>query len=104
MQEAFIVAVVFSVPLAAILGGYWVRVKRIELESGGPARELDARLRALEAENRELRSRVETLETIATSDAPRSRVRVTAAEPSRQHEHEHEIPTASAQQSSRRQG
>lgn len=76
-MEALILLIVFSVPLAAIVGGYWVKVKRMELESGG--RDLDPRMRALEAENRELRQRVEVLETIVTSDAPRTRVRVEAA-------------------------
>lgn len=83
MLPVLIVAIVFSVPLAAIVGAYWVRVKRMELESGAPARETEARLRALESENRELRSRVEVLETIVTSDdAPKQRTRVrVAAEP-----------------------
>jgi hypothetical protein len=76
-MEALIVAIVFSVPLSAIVGSYWVKVKRLELESG--AKDVEPRLRALEAENRELRQRVEVLETIATSDSPaRTRVRVDA--------------------------
>lgn len=101
MLPAIIVGIVFSVPLSAIVGAYWVKVKRLELESGGPAREIDARLRALEAENRELRSRVEVLETIATSDTPssaRTRVRVaaSAAEVLAESAHEHEVPAARA--------
>ncbi len=87
-MPVIIVAIVFSVPLAAILGAYWVRVKRMEFEAG--ARDVEPRLRALEAENRELRQRVEVLETIATDADParlRARVRVeptaraTAVEP-----------------------
>lgn len=77
MTEVLVVAIVFSVPLAAILGSFWMRVKRMEFEAGG--RDLEPRLRALEAENRELRQRVEVLETIVTSDEPRrgsTRVRV----------------------------
>ena len=79
-MPVLIVAIVFSVPLAAILGAYWVRVKRMEFEAG--ARDVEPRLRALEAENRELRQRVETLETIATDADParlRTRVRVEPA-------------------------
>ena len=58
-MEALIVAIVFSVPLSAIVGAYWVKVKRLELEAG--AKDVEPRLRALEAENRELRERVEVL-------------------------------------------
>jgi len=79
-MPVLIIAIVFSVPLAAILGAYWVRVKRMEFEAG--ARDVEPRLRALEAENRELRQRVETLETIATDADParlRTRVRVESA-------------------------
>ncbi|MFO0625205.1 MAG: hypothetical protein U0325_06260 [Polyangiales bacterium] len=50
-MEALIVAIVFSVPLSAIVGSYWVKVKRLELETG--AKDVEPRLRALEAENRE---------------------------------------------------
>lgn len=81
MTEVLVVAIVFSVPLAAIVGSFWMRVKRMEFESGG--RDQEPRLRALEAENRELRQRVEVLETIVTSDEPRrgsTRVRVQPAE------------------------
>lgn len=74
MLPVLIVAIVFSVPLAAIVGSFWVKVKRMEYQSG--ARDVEPRLRALEAENRELRQRIEVLETIATSDAPRARSRV----------------------------
>ena len=80
MLPVLIVAIVFSVPLAAIIGAFWVKVKRMEFEAG--ARDVEPRLRALEAENRELRQRVEVLETIATDDEPqrlRTRVRVEPA-------------------------
>ncbi len=77
MLPAFIIAVVFSVPLAAIIGAYIVKLRRMELEAGGgEGRETDARLRALEAENRDLRTRVEVLETIVTSDDPRAAAKV----------------------------
>ncbi len=79
-MPVLIIAIVFSVPLAAIVGSFWVRVKRMEFEAGG--RDQEPRMRALEAENRELRQRIETLETIVTVDDPRgarTRVRVAAA-------------------------
>jgi uncharacterized protein YlxW (UPF0749 family) len=77
MLDAIIVLIVFSVPLSAIIGSFWLKAKRLEHESGG--REFEPRMRALEAENRDLRQRVETLETIVTSDEPRrgsTRIRV----------------------------
>lgn len=79
-MPVLIIAIVFSVPLAAIIGSFWVRVKRMEFEAGG--RDHEPRMRALEAENRELRQRVETLETIVTMDdhrGARTRVRVADA-------------------------
>jgi hypothetical protein len=98
-MEALIVAIVFSVPLSAIVGSYWVKVKRLELESG--AKDVEPRLRALEAENRELRQRVEVLETIATSDSPaRTRVRVDAS-PRAPEGHELEVTPEAAQRSQR---
>lgn len=80
MQEVLILGIIFSVPLSAILGAYWVRIKRMDLEAGKGGAS-DERLRALEAEARELRARVEVLETIVTSDHPRGRVRVEASAP-----------------------
>jgi hypothetical protein len=88
MKDVLILGIIFSVPLSAILGAYWVRIKRLDAEGGGAA---DARLRALEAEARELRARVEVLETIATSDHPKGRVRVEPATPEAQ-----EVPAAAS--------
>ena len=65
-MEVFVILAVFSVPLAAILSSSWVKVQKLKLESGGGP-ETATRLQRLEAENAELRQRVETLETIATT-------------------------------------
>ncbi len=103
MLPALIVAIVFSVPLAAILGSYWVKVKSMEFAAGG--RDQEPRLRALEAENRELRQRVEVLETIVTSDDPKrasTRVRVAAPERAQQPEEAHAEAAATNPMTARR--
>ena len=66
MEGFFIVLAVFSVPLAAIASSTWLRHKKMQLEAGGMTPQLQQRLLMIENENRELKSRVETLETIAT--------------------------------------
>ncbi len=102
MLPVLIVAIVFSVPLAAILGSFWVKVKRMEFEAGG--RDFEPRMRALEAENRELRQRVEVLETIVTSDEPRrgsTRVRAAPLEAPPRGEEAH-VEAASADPKSAR--
>jgi predicted nuclease with TOPRIM domain len=102
MLDAIIVLIVFSVPLSAIIGSFWLKAKRIEHESGGST--LEPRLRALEAENRELRQRVETLETIVTSDEPHrgsTRVRVQPTQTAAPDVVE-STPTTTAAQESRR--
>src|SRR5579884_1950304 len=75
MEHVIVVAIVFSVPISAILSGAWLRAKKLELQSGGDRR-LAERVERLAAENDDLRKRVEVLETIVTSDAPVSRTRV----------------------------
>jgi hypothetical protein len=73
---------IFGIPLSAIIGGYMVKLKKMELESGGGAgTDVLRKLAMLEAENRDLKSRVEVLETIVTSDdaiGARSKIRVDA--------------------------
>jgi len=68
MVDLIAVVLIFGTPLAAIGAFTALRLKRMQLEGGAKATpELERRLLALEGENRELRGRVETLETIATS-------------------------------------
>ena len=83
MQEIFIVAIVFAVPISAIVGWTKVKLRRMELEAGvGGHRATDERLARLEREKADLAERVGVLESIVTMDAPvdgRTRVRVEAA-------------------------
>nr|BCX01372.1 MAG: hypothetical protein KatS3mg041_1418 [Bacteroidota bacterium] len=73
MQEVLIMLIVFSVPLAAILSGTYLKAQRLRAQAGpDPAlrRQLEAMSQALERlteENARLRRRVENLETIVTS-------------------------------------
>jgi hypothetical protein len=72
MTAVLILLAIFSVPLGGILARTVLKWRRMELESGRAGNpQLEARLTVLERENRELRSRMETLETIAI-DAPRT--------------------------------
>ena len=76
------IVMVFGIPLSAIIGSFMLKYKRMELERGGGAgADASRRIAQLEADNAELRKRVEVLETIVTSDvSPReARVRVDAA-------------------------
>ena len=74
---------IFGIPLSAIIGGYYVKLKRMEIEAGGGgnAGVLAHRVAQLEADNRDARARIEVLETIVTADEPAAsaRVRVDAA-------------------------
>ncbi len=74
---------IFGIPLSAIIGSYYVKLKRMEIEAGGGGNTgaLARRVAQLEADNRDARARIEVLETIVTADEPvgRARVRVDAA-------------------------
>lgn len=70
MGEVLIMAIIFSVPLTAILGRVYLKAKAIDAQRGAGA-DAERRLLALERENAELKARVETLETIATSEPAR---------------------------------
>lgn len=81
MQDVLIVAIVFAVPISAIVSWAKIKMKRLELEAGvGGNRQLEDKMRQLERENADLQQRVGVLESIVTMDAPapRTRVRVEA--------------------------
>jgi hypothetical protein len=67
MADVLIVMIVFSVLLSAIVGGIWLKAQKLKA-AAGPDPQLAARLAQLEAQNADLHARVETLETIVTSD------------------------------------
>lgn len=78
ITDTIAILAVFSVPLAAIFGAVYLKAQRLKLQAGAAADpRLGARLASLEADNAEMRARIETLETIVTSDDVRPRVRVT---------------------------
>lgn len=83
MQDVLVVAIVFAVPISAIVSWAKIKLRRIELEAGAAGnRQLEERLHRLERERAELEQRIGTLESIVTMDAPvdaRTRVRVEAA-------------------------
>ena len=83
MIDLLIVAIVFAVPISAIVAWSKVKMRRMELEAGaGGDRALADRVAGLEREKAELAERVGVLESIVTMDAPvdaRTRVRVEAA-------------------------
>ncbi|MEZ4394928.1 MAG: hypothetical protein R3A48_27955 [Polyangiales bacterium] len=84
MQEVLVVAIVFAVPISAILSWSRIKLRRLGLEAGAAGnRQVEERLAKLEARKAELEERVGTLESIITLDAPvpsRTRVRVEAAQ------------------------
>lgn len=65
MTVVFIILALMSVPLSAIAARTYLKARALNAP-----REDSARVRLLEAELRELRDRVEVLETIATDGAP----------------------------------
>ncbi len=76
-SEVLIVAIVFAVPISAIVSRAWLAARRMDAQ-GGDKRVVD-RLDVLAAENADLRKRMEVLETIVTIDSPvATRVRVDA--------------------------
>jgi uncharacterized coiled-coil protein SlyX len=84
MKDILIIAIVFAVPISAIVSWAKIKLRRLELEAGaGGNRQLEDRLARLERERAELEERIGTLESIVTMDAPvqaRTRVRVEAAQ------------------------
>jgi hypothetical protein len=69
------IVMVFGIPMSAIIGSFWLKAKRLQLASGDSAG-TTSRLAKLEADNADLKLRVEVLETIVTTDAPPLRPRV----------------------------
>lgn len=84
MIDLLIVAIVFAVPITAIVSWAKIKMRRMELEAGaGGSRALEDRMARLERERAELAERVGVLESIVTMDAPvdaRTRIRVEAAQ------------------------
>ena len=67
MEAIFILLVIFSVPLAGIVSGTYLKAKKLQAESGGGS-DMAQRVKLLEDENARVNKRLETLETIVTSE------------------------------------
>lgn len=70
MIAVLIILAVFSVPLTAIVSSTWLKARRLEADGGGA--KLRAELEGMRQQTRELKARVEVLETIATGGEPGS--------------------------------
>jgi hypothetical protein len=84
MKDIIVIAIVFAVPISAILSWAKIKLRRMELEAGvGGGRALEDRVNRLEHERADLQERVDALESIVSMDAPvqpRTRVRVEATQ------------------------
>ncbi len=65
MIAVFVILALMSVPLSAIAGRTYLKARALDA-----ARDESLRIKLLETELRELRDRVEVLETIATDGGP----------------------------------
>ena len=91
------IMMVFGIPMSAIIGSFYLKAKRLQLASGDTVGAAN-RLARLEAENADLKQRVEVLETIVTSDAApvRAKVRVEASPARESREQPIEVNQAAA--------
>jgi hypothetical protein len=63
MEDIAILLIVFSVPLSFIWARTWLKVRTVDAETGGAR--LREQILKLEEDNKDLRRRMEVLETIA---------------------------------------
>ncbi len=63
MIEIIAILAVFSVPVSAIVGGYYYKIKKLEVARGLSPKE-QQQLALLSQENEELRERLENIEVI----------------------------------------
>ncbi len=73
VEDIFIIGVIMSVPITAILSATFLKYKKLELQQGKEKNQTSAQLeqilkmtQSLAKENAELRQRIENLETIVT--------------------------------------
>jgi uncharacterized protein YlxW (UPF0749 family) len=65
---AFLIPILaLMIPISAIVGGYWVKIKKMELEKNSLSPETTQKLQRVLEQNEQLRQRVENLEAIITS-------------------------------------
>lgn len=73
VEDIFIIGVIMSVPITAILSATFLKYKKLELQQGKENNQISAQFeqvlkmtQSLTKENAELRQRIENLETIVT--------------------------------------
>jgi wobble nucleotide-excising tRNase len=67
------IIMVFSIPLAAILGGYYIKLQKMKMRNdyNGNSSELNKQVGSLIAENEEIKERLKNLEYIITDEGRR---------------------------------
>lgn len=70
MEPVFVIGILSSIPIVAILSSALIKIKKMELEKLDRAKQTDVELiqvvKALSKENADLKKRVENIETIVT--------------------------------------
>lgn len=67
------IVMVFSIPLSAIIGGFYIKAKKMNMEAGGNETVSDLRKQvgSLMAENEEIKDRLKNLEYIISDEKRR---------------------------------
>ena len=67
MKDAIIILIVMFIPLSAVIGSYFLKYKRMQLDRDGLTNEDKLKIDEILVENQQLRGRVENLESIVTT-------------------------------------
>lgn len=65
--KVLVILMVFSIPLAAIVGSFYLKAQKLKLQAGGIKQEDVLLLKKTISENQDLKKRVENLEAIVTA-------------------------------------
>jgi hypothetical protein len=76
MEPVFVIGILSSIPIVAILSSALIKIKKMELEKLDRAKQTDVELmqvvKALSKENADLKKRIENIETIVTLGEPQN--------------------------------
>ncbi len=76
MEPVFVIGILSSIPIVAILSSALIKIKKMELEKLDRAKQTDLELiqivKALSKENADLKKRMENIETIVTLGEPQN--------------------------------
>lgn len=67
MEAVIVTFIVMSIPLSAIIGSYFMKYKKMQLDQGGLTNEDKLKIDKIVNENQQLRERVGNLESIVTT-------------------------------------